>query len=112
MTIQRDKDIDHMVTLCFTFQRDFFKIMEKKGYRVIDRDKFHFIEKKLTDNEVPMLNNVEAKMFSELIDVLNLSLLDADPPYNESEMRFFKASQIFMKNYNEWIKKNKKIKNI
>ena len=105
MTINRNKDIDYMVSLCFNFQKQFFKTMEKQGFHIIDVDKFYFIEKKLTDNEVPMLNNKEAKMFAELVDITNTSILEADPPYTKNEMRFFRASQNFMENYKKWLLK-------
>ena len=114
MTINRNTEFDHMVRLCFQFQNDFFEVMRKEGYFISDTDKFFIIQRKLQDNEVPMLNHIEAKMFAKLVDITNLSIIEAedDSPFSKNEYRFFSASQVFMNKYKKWISEKEERKNI
>ena len=76
--------------------------MREHGYIVIDEDKLNIIEHKLKNNNVPILNKIEAKMFAELLNETNKTLLETDIEYKKEEYDFFKASDSFLKTYKKW----------
>ncbi len=112
MKVKKDEDTDFMIKNCFGFKDRFAKAMKEQGHTLIDEDKFDIIEHKLLQNDAPCLKLDEAKMFAELVDTTNLSLLDTELPYSENEMRFFKASGVFMKQYRKWLNSSVKKKTV